>query len=448
MPPCGDDQAGEDPAEAAARPRRREAEAPASGPARRARTWPGTMIRAGSRTCSGRGLCVRHRPEKYAADLGVVSIRSVACRRRSGCRPCSTTGTRWDARAAGCMPRARRRKPAAPRRAPSPTGWASRPGGASDGNAPRACRAVHGHRRSMAGTRPSDGGALAVARAAGAVAAANTTIRALILLARVDLAVTDAGCASPVPARRSTSRSRAPACSPITSWASGPCPRSGASSTATCTAPSSSTTATGIQSFDGISHQLCTAHLLRDLQDTADTCRTRSGPPRSPASCAPSSTPPTWPGTRAWPRSRTRDRPPGTSSCSATASTPASRRSAGSPAARTSSSPPPCTCWNASSTPRPTCCVSSPTPPSRPPATRPNATCGPRKHSRRSAAGSAPRPSPGTATPFAATHPPPASTASTCSPRSRTLSPETPGYHLSRPCLNSAGTNHAQLYQA
>src|SRR5208337_5110248 len=76
---------------------------------------------------------------------------------------------------------------------------------------------------------------------------------------------------------------------------------------------------------------------------------------------------------------------------------------------------------------------SSPTPPSRPPATRLNATCAPRKPSRRSAAGSALKPPPGTATPSADTHPPPASTELTCSPRSRTPSPETPGYHPSRP---------------
>src|SRR5271166_6414256 len=46
---------------------------------------------------------------------------------------------------------------------------------------------------------------------------------------------------------------------------------------------------------------------------------------------------------------------------------------------------------------------------------------------------SALKPPPGTATPSADTHPPPASTELTCSPRSRTPSPETPGYHPSRP---------------
>ena len=62
-----------------------------------------------------------------------------------------------------------------------------------------------------------------------------------------------------------------------------------------------------------------------------------------------------------------------------------------------------------------------------------NATCAPRKPSRRSAACFALKPPPGTATPSAATHPPPASTELTCSPRSRTPSPETPGYRPSRP---------------
>ena len=53
-------------------------------------------------------------------------------------------------------------------------------------------------------------------------------------------------------------------------------------------------------------------------------------------------------------------------------------RSAASPAPRASSRPPG-RCWNACGTAKPTCCGSSPTPPSPRPATRPNATCGPRK---------------------------------------------------------------------
>jgi hypothetical protein len=76
---------------------------------------------------------------------------------------------------------------------------------------------------------------------------------------------------------------------------------------------------------------------------------------------------------------------------------------------------------------------SSPTPPSRPPPTRPNAMSGPRRPSRRSPAGSPPRKPPATGTPSAATHPPPASTGTRSSPPSATPSPETPGYRQSPP---------------
>ena len=92
---------------------------------------------------------------------------------------------------------------------------------------------------SMSGTRPSDGWVhTLLQRAAGAVAAANKAIRALIILARVV-------CGDETPVRagpgrspaRSTCRSPAPACSPVTSSATGTWPPSRTSSTATCTAP-------------------------------------------------------------------------------------------------------------------------------------------------------------------------------------------------------------------
>lgn len=126
---------------------------------------------------------------------------------------------------------------------------------------------------SMAGTRPSDGWVHSLlARAAGAVAAANTTIRALILLARVI-------CGDETPLR------------------AGPGPRAkkkylqvACTSLLTCyflgerTLPSfqgfvySDLHGTVVvhdryqnyDSFDSISHQLCTQHLLRDLQDAAE----------------------------------------------------------------------------------------------------------------------------------------------------------------------------------
>ena len=124
---------------------------------------------------------------------------------------------------------------------------------------------------SMSGLRPSDGWVHALLdRAAKAVAAANKTIRALIILARVI-------CGDETPVRvgpgprpaRSTCRSRAPACSPITSSVAGTWPRSRTSSTATCTARSSCTTGTSTTTGPRNSHQLCSQRLLRDLEDAA-----------------------------------------------------------------------------------------------------------------------------------------------------------------------------------
>ena len=62
-----------------------------------------------------------------------------------------------------------------------------------------------------------------------------------------------------------------------------------------------------------------------------------------------------------------------------------------------------------------------------PPPTRPNATCAPPKPRKRSPAGSAPRPPPVTATPSAATCPPPPNTAPAPSPPCATPSPAPPG---------------------
>ena len=126
---------------------------------------------------------------------------------------------------------------------------------------------------SMSGTRPSDGWVHALLdRAAKAVAAANKTIRALILLARVI-------CGDETPVRagpgrrpaRSTCRSRAPACSPITSSATGTWPPSRTSSTATCTARSSCTTGTSITIPSAGSATSCAA----SITPTPSLCRYR-----------------------------------------------------------------------------------------------------------------------------------------------------------------------------
>jgi transposase len=55
--------------------------------------------------------------------------------------------------------------------------------------------------------------------------------------------------------------------------------------------------------FTGVSHQLCTAHLLRDIEDAAQSYPDAICPARSQRPCAASSTPSAWPATRAWPRS-------------------------------------------------------------------------------------------------------------------------------------------------
>ena len=51
----------------------------------------------------------------------------------------------------------------------------------------------------------------------------------------------------------------------------------------------------------GVLHQLCCQHLLRDLEDAAQSYRTPSGPARPKTPCVPSSTPRTPPAPGAWP---------------------------------------------------------------------------------------------------------------------------------------------------
>jgi transposase len=79
-----------------------------------------------------------------------------------------------------------------------------------------------------------------------------------------------------------------------------------------------------------------------------------------------------------------------------------------------------------------------------PPPTRPNATCAPPKPRKKSPAGSAPKPPPATATPSAATCPPPPNTAPAPSPSCATPSPPPPGCHPSPTASDPAPQQHAQ----
>jgi transposase len=127
---------------------------------------------------------------------------------------------------------------------------------------------------SMAGTRPSDGWVHALlARAARAVAAANTTIRALILLARVICGDETPLRAGPGP--KANKKYLQVACTNLLTYYF----------LGERTLPSfrgfvySDLHGTVVvhdryqnyDSFDGISHQLCCQHLLRDLEDAAQS---------------------------------------------------------------------------------------------------------------------------------------------------------------------------------
>ena len=126
---------------------------------------------------------------------------------------------------------------------------------------------------SMAGTRPSDGWVRALlARAARAVAAANTTIRALILLARV---ICGDETRSRRPGPKANKKYLQVACTNLLTYYF----------LGERTLPSfrgfvySDLHGTVVvhdryqnyDSFDGISHQLCCQHLLRDLEDAAQS---------------------------------------------------------------------------------------------------------------------------------------------------------------------------------
>ena len=127
---------------------------------------------------------------------------------------------------------------------------------------------------SMSGTRPSDGWVHALlARAATAVAAANTAIRALIILARVICGDETPLRAGPGP-KRNKKYLQVACTNLLTYYFLGE-----------RTLPSfkdfiySDLHGTVIvhdryvnyDHFDGVSHQLCTAHILRDVEDAAQT---------------------------------------------------------------------------------------------------------------------------------------------------------------------------------
>jgi transposase IS66 family protein len=177
--------------------------------------------------------------------------------------------------------------------------------------------------------------------------------------------------------------------------------------------------------FPGVTHQLCAAHLLRDIEDAAQSY---------PAAI--------WPGQiagalRALIHAANLARDLGL------AAVPDDTEAAdlrlfrhgvrvglsqvpGSPAPTWSSHPAGC-CWSACATARTTCSGSYLTCAFPRPRTRLNGTCARPRLSRRSPAGSGPSRRPGTDTPSAATFPPPPSTASASSPPCATRSPETPG---------------------
>jgi len=128
---------------------------------------------------------------------------------------------------------------------------------------------------SMSGVRPSDGWVHSLlARAAAAVAAANKVIRALIILARVV-------CGDETPVRVGPGPKSAKkkylhvACTSLLTYYF-PGDRDLPSFRAFIYSDLHGTVIVhdryqNYDRFDGVAHQLCTAHLLRDLEDAAQT---------------------------------------------------------------------------------------------------------------------------------------------------------------------------------
>ena len=285
---------------------------------------------------------------------------------------------------------------------------------------------------SMSGARPSDGWVHALlGRAARAAAAANKTIRALIILARVV-------CGDETPIRsgpRTKKKYLHVACTNLlTYYFLGD--RDLASFRTFVYSDLHGTVIVhdryqNYDKFDGVQHQLCTAHLLRDLQDAAQAYPDAIWPGQAAdalralihqANLARDQ----GPGRR--PRRPHRQRPQ---------AVPERRE-------RRAVRDPPRPRLEREAAPGPATAGMPQAPRGRRPAVPrrhrhprdeqpPNATRGQRNPSRRSAAVSARSTSPGTGTPSAATPPPPPSTATTSSPPSATPSPGTPGYHPSPP---------------
>ena len=128
---------------------------------------------------------------------------------------------------------------------------------------------------SMSGTRPSDGWVHALlGRAATAVAQANKTIRALILLARVICGDETPIRSGPGPKSAKKKYLQVACTNLLTYYFLGQ--RSLPSFTGFIYSDLHGTVVVhdryvNYDHFDGISHQLCTAHLLRDVEDAAQT---------------------------------------------------------------------------------------------------------------------------------------------------------------------------------
>lgn len=287
---------------------------------------------------------------------------------------------------------------------------------------------------SMSGTRPSDGWVHGLLeRAARAVAAANTAIRALIILARVICGDETPLRAGPGPKARK--KYLQVACtSLLTYYFLGnrdlPSFRQFVYSDLHGTVVVHDRYV-NYDTFDGISHQLCTQHLLRDLEDAAQTYPQAIWPGQiaqalrgliHQANLARDQ------GLPAVPADRTAEdltlfRRGVAAGLSQVRRVPGARSKQ--PPARMLLE---CLRHREADVLRFLTGTAIPRP-----ATRPNATYGPPKPSRRSPVGSARRKPPATGTPSADTPPPPPSTGSPYSPLSVTPSPETPGYRRSRP---------------
>ena len=139
------------------------------------------------------------------------------------------------------------------------------------------------------------------------------------------------------------------------------------------------------------------SHILRDLEDAAETYPDVHWPAQAQRALRGPSTPGTTPATTAWPRSPP-TRPPRWSPSSAAPAPSACPPCPASPARRRRPpSTPAATCWNSAAIAKTTCSAPPPTPGSGRRTTSASAENGPRRPSRRSPAGSQRRRDPGPA---------------------------------------------------